>query len=420
MSDFQIIAKPSGSLCNLNCTYCYYLEKHNLYPQQNSEWHMSDDVLENFIRQYIQAQSRQVVSFIWQGGEPTLLGIDFFRRVLQLQERYRRDKHIENAFQTNGILLDDEWAEFLASNKFLVGISIDGPEEFHDAYRVDKAGQSTFARVLRGLDLLKRHGVDFNTLTVVNRHNSYAPTTVYNFLKDIGSKYIQFLPVAEMQAHEPTSDGLRLLKPYARETGSISEWSVEPEQYGHFLTTIFDEWVRKDVGKTFVQLFDVALESWVGVPQSLCVFGKECGTELVTERNGDVYSCDHFVFPDNRLGNLLDTPLVILANSSEQKRFGARKSNRLPEFCERCDVRFACNGECPKHRFVRTPSGEGGLNYLCPSYKIFFHHVAPYMQYMASQLMAQKAPANVMEWVKSTAEPAHSNSRNTTSSGNRA
>ena len=397
---FHIMAKPHGAICNLNCTYCYYLEKENLYAKGGREFRMSDGVLESYIRQFIQTQPGQQVSFAWQGGEPTLLGIPFFERVVELQEKYAGGKSVDNAFQTNGTLLDDQWGEFLARNKFLIGLSIDGPDELHDAYRLDKGGQPTHARVLRGLGFLKKHGVEFNTLTVVNRKNSYHPLKVYRFLKEIGSKYLQFIPVVEQQASAPDPNGLVLLKPYARQETQVSEWSVEPLQFGKFLSAVFDEWVRQDVGRVFVQAFDVALESWAGVPQSLCVFSPQCGQALVVEHNGDLYSCDHFVYPENKLGNILERTLQGMLHSQQQKNFGNAKEFALVSDCRQCDVRFACNGECPKHRFTTTESGEYGLNYLCAGYKHFFRHIDPYMRFMANELKTNGAPARVMEWVR--------------------
>ena len=397
---FHIMAKPHGAICNLNCTYCYYLEKENLYAKGGREFRMSDGVLESYIRQFIQAQPGQQVSFAWQGGEPTLLGIPFFERVVELQKKYASGKTVDNAFQTNGTLLDDKWGEFLARNKFLIGLSIDGPEELHDAYRVDKGGQPTHARVLRGLGFLKKHGVEFNTLTVVNRKNSYHPQKVYRFLKEIGSKYLQFIPVVEQQASTPDPNGLVLLKPYARQETQVSEWSVEPLQFGKFLSVVFDEWVRQDVGRVFVQAFDVALESWAGLPQSLCVFAPQCGQALVVEHNGDLYSCDHFVYPENKLGNILERTLQGMLHSPQQKNFGNAKELALVSDCRQCDVRFACNGECPKHRFTSTANGEYGLNYLCAGYKHFFRHIDPYMRFMANELKTNGAPARVMEWVR--------------------
>jgi uncharacterized protein len=400
MDPFHIMAKPHGPICNLDCTYCYYLEKENLYAAKGRDYRMSDTVLDSYIRQYIQSQPAQHVSFAWQGGEPTLLGVPFFERVLELQRKYADGKMIDNAFQTNGTLLDDAWGEFLARNKFLIGLSIDGPAEIHDAYRVDKGGQPTFTRVMRGLDILKKHGVEFNTLTVINRKNSYHARQVYRFLKEIGSKYLQFIPIVEQVAAQPDPNGLVLLKPYARQQTTVSEWSVEPLQFGKFLSAVFDEWVLGDVGRVFVQIFDVALESWSGLPQTLCVFAPQCGKALAVEHNGDLYSCDHFVYPENKLGNIMERAMSGLVKSPQQARFGNAKETALPSDCKTCDVRFACNGECPKHRFTTTASGEYGLNYLCAGYKHFFHHVDPYMRFMANELRKDGAPARVMEWAR--------------------
>jgi uncharacterized protein len=402
MNPFHVMAKPHGPICNLDCTYCYYLEKENLYATKGRDYRMSDTVLESYIRQYIQSQPAQHVSFAWQGGEPTLLGVPFFERVLELQKKYAGDKIIDNALQTNGTLLDDAWGEFLARNKFLIGLSIDGPAEIHDAYRVDKGGQPTFARVMHGLDTLKKHGVEFNTLTVINRKNSYHARQVYRFLKEIGSKYLQFIPIVEQVAATPDPNGLMLLKPYARQKTTVSEWSVEPLQFGKFLSTVFDEWVLSDVGRVFVQIFDVALESWSGLPQSLCVFAPQCGKALAVEHNGDLYSCDHFVYPENKLGNIMERAMSGLVNSPQQARFGSAKATSLPSDCQKCDVRFACNGECPKHRFNTTASGEYGLNYLCAGYKHFFHHIDPYMRFMANELRQDGSPARVMEWARTS------------------
>jgi len=399
MKPFHIMAKPHGPICNLDCTYCYYLEKENLYAQNGRDYRMSPSVLEAFIQQFIQAQPAQHVSFAWQGGEPTLLGIPFFERVIELQKKHAGGKSIDNAFQTNGTLLDDRWGEFLARNRFLIGISIDGPEALHDAYRLDKGGKPTHARVLSGLEILKKHGVEFNTLTVVNRKNSYHAREVYRFLKQIGSRYLQFIPVVEQVAEERDPNGLVLIKPFSRQKASVSEWSVEPLQFGKFLTDVFDEWVLSDVGKTFVQIFDVALESWSGLPPSLCVFAPTCGQAPVIEHNGDLYSCDHFVYPENKLGNILEKSIGGLLATPQQARFGSAKAI-LPSDCQQCDVRFACNGECPKHRFTATASGEYGLNYLCAGYKHFFHHIGPYMRFMADELRAQRAPARVMSWAR--------------------
>jgi uncharacterized protein len=396
---FHIMTKPTGPICNLDCKYCFYLEKEKLYPSY-SGWKMPDDVLDNYVRQYIEGQAAETISFAWQGGEPTLLGVDFFRRSVALQAKYACGKRIDNAFQTNGVLLDDEWGEFLVQNKFLVGLSIDGPRELHDRYRVDKGGQPTFERVMRGLNVLKKHGVDFNTLTVVGRHNSRQPMEVYRFLKEIGSGFMQFIPIVERIAKHPDDAGLVLIAPSATGGARVSEWSVEPLDFGNFLCTIFDEWVRHDVARYYVQIFDVALELWLGLPASLCVFRETCGSAMAMEHNGDLYSCDHFVYPENKLGNIMQSPIESLVGSPQQTKFGLDKRDTLPRYCRECDVRFACNGECPKHRFIHTPDGEAGLNYLCAGYKLFFHHIDPYMRFMANELRHRRAPANVMQWAR--------------------
>jgi uncharacterized protein len=394
---FHVMAKPTGPICNLDCKYCFYLEKENLYPGAHS-WAMPDDVLESYVRQYIQAQAAPVVTFAWQGGEPTLLGVDFFRKVVALERKYANGKRIANAFQTNGVLLNDAWAEFFLENGFLVGVSIDGPRELHDCYRVNKGGKPTFDSVMAGIGYLKKHGVEFNTLTVVNRKNSCHPLEVYRFLREAGSGYMQFIPIVERITSNPGPDGLHLITPSWSTSVEVSEWSVEPIQYGKFLCAIFDDWVRRDVGRYFVQIFDVALESWCGIPQGLCVFRETCGTALAIEHNGDLYSCDHYVYPENKLGNIMEAPLASLVESSKQREFGAAKQNSLPRYCRECEVRFACNGECPKHRFLQSPDGEPGLNYLCAGYKMFFNHIDPYMEFMAGELQNGRAPANVMHW----------------------
>jgi uncharacterized protein len=396
---FHVLTKPIGPICNLDCKYCFYLEKEVLYPD-TPKWAMPADVLESYIQQYIQQQDTNTIHFAWQGGEPTLLGVDYFRNIVALEAKYANGKRIENAFQTNGVLLNDEWGNFFAENHFLIGVSIDGPRELHDAYRVDKGGQPTFDRVMRGIGFLKKHSVAFNTLTTVHRKNSYNPLDVYRFLKENGSGYMQFIPIVERISTHTAQDGLVLVSPSFSGRARVSDWSVEPVQFGRFLSTIFDEWVRNDVGKTFVQLFDVSLEMWLGMEASLCIFRKTCGSALAVEHNGDLYSCDHFVYPENRLGNIMRQALGEMVESPQQVQFGQAKNDTLPNYCRQCEVRFACNGECPKHRFATTPDGEAGLNYLCAGYKKFFTHIGPYMQFMAAQLRQQRAPANVMEWVR--------------------
>ena len=396
---FHVMTKPIGPVCNLDCTYCFYLEKEKLYPG-TKDWAMPDEVLERYVREYIAAQPGEEAHFAWQGGEPTLLGVEFFRKVVALEQKHAGGKTIHNALQTNGTLIDDAWGEFLAKERFLVGISIDGPREMHDHYRVDKGNAPTFDRVMRGLAKLKGHGVEYNTLTVVNRYNAQFPEEVDAFLKEIGSGFMQFIPVVERAAAEPGRDGLVLIEPAIDSAGAkVTKWSVEPLQYGRFLARIFDEWVVKDVGKYYVQQFDVSLESWLGLEQSLCVFRRTCGSAMAMEHGGDLYSCDHFVYPEHKLGNVMETKLAEMAGSAQQRKFGRDKNDTLPRMCRTCDVRFACNGECPKHRFARTPDGEAGLNYLCAGYKHFFHHIDPYMRFMAAELQAGRPPANVMRLV---------------------
>lgn len=392
---FHILTKPIGPICNLDCKYCFYLEKEALYPHV-SKWSMPDDVLEAYVRQYIETQPAEVVHFAWQGGEPTLLGVDYFRRIVQLQSKYANGKRIENGLQTNGVLLNDEWGEFLSEHQWLVGISVDGPRRVHDRYRLNKGGQPTFDRVMQGMEVLKKHRVEFNTLTTVHRANSQHALEVYRFLRQNGSGYMQFIPIVERISQGTTQHGLSLVSPDFAGNATVSPWSVQPEQYGRFLCSIFDEWVRKDVGRVFVQLFDICLEIWMGMEPSLCVFRETCGSALAMEHSGDVYSCDHFVYPENKLGNIMETGLRVLVNSPQQRKFGADKNDTLPRYCRECEVRFACNGECPKHRFSTTPDGEPGLNYLCAGYKMFFNHIDPYMRFMTEELRRQRAPANIM------------------------
>jgi len=409
---FHVMAKPTGPICNLACRYCFYLEKERLYAG-TSGWAMPDEVLETFVRDYIAAQDVPVVTFAWQGGEPTLLGLDFFRRVVELQKRHAGGRRIENALQTNAVLLDDEWAAFLAEHAFLVGLSIDGPRELHDRYRVDRGGKPTFDRVMKGMETLRRHGAAFNTLTVVHRENARAPLDVYRFLKEAGSGFLQFIPIVERV--ENASGGIsagthghsfrshsdpKLAEPGVAGDGRLSAWSVDSADWGTFLCAIFGEWVRHDVGRVFVQLFDVALESWYRSEASLCIFSPTCGRALAVEHNGDLYSCDHYVFPAFKVGNIMATPIGDLVRSPAQQRFGDAKRETLPAYCRGCGVRFACHGECPKNRFLRTPGGEPGLNYLCAGYKKFFEHIDPAMRFMANELAHERPPANVMAWAQ--------------------
>ena len=395
---FHIMVKPIGAICNLNCEYCFYLEKEKLYPSEKN-WAMPYDVLEKYIKEYIQTQKVPEINIAWQGGEPTLLGIEFFKKAIQLEKKYADGRKVENAFQTNGILLNDEWCSFFAENNFLIGLSIDGPREIHNKYRVLKGGQPSFDKVMTGLGYLKKHKVEFNTLTCVQKDNSYKPLKVYEFLKEVGSRFMQFIPVVERKSLNESSE-LKLVAPSYKEEATVTDWSVEPLQYGKFLMQIFDYWVRNDVGKYFVQMFDVSLGLWHGLGSSLCVFRETCGQALAMEHNGDIYSCDHFVYPEDKLGNIMADSLNKIVDSQQQLQFAANKKTKLPKFCLDCDVRFACNGECPKNRFIKTPNGEDGLNYLCSGYEYFFHATAPYMRFMSNELAKKRPPANVMKWAK--------------------
>jgi uncharacterized protein len=404
-SAFHVLTKPIGPICNLDCKYCFYLEKERLYDP-GERWRMSDEVLDSYIRQYIEQQDVPEIFFAWQGGEPTLLGVEYFRQIVDLQRRYANGKVIHNAMQTNGTLLDDAWCEFLAAEQFLVGLSIDGPRELHDAYRVDKRQQPTFDAVMAGLQLLQKHHVEFNALTVIHRANSQKPLEMYQFLKQLGAGYLQFIPLVERK-FIADNDRLAVLQldfaePPAstNNTGAsspVTPWSVEPAQYGQFLCEIFDDWVCHDVGNVFVQIFDVALRQWMGMQPGVCVFAEKCGKAVALEHNGDLYSCDHYVYPHYKLGNLMNQSLRDMLDSAPQQQFGDAKADSLPNYCKRCEVKFACNGECPKHRFATTPDGEPGLNYLCPAYKKFFNHIDPFMKIMRDLLHHGQPPARVME-----------------------
>ena len=396
---FSVMTKPISSVCNLNCTYCYYLEKQKLYKEEH-DFRMNDKILEKYISQYILSQQVPVVNFAWQGGEPTLLNLDFFEKVIEFQQKYANGKQITNAFQTNGTRLDDDWCHFFKQYDFLVGISIDGPEHVHDHYRLTKSGQPSFSTVMHGMELLKKHQVNFNTLTVVNRKSTQHALEIYHFLKQTGSGFIQFIPIVERKAKDVTEKEIQLVDPNYPGEADVTEWSVIPEEYGKFLISIFDEWVRHDVGRQFVQIFDATLANWVGEYPGLCVFSETCGDAMVMEYNGDLYSCDHFVYPEYKLGNIMNRNIIEMVGSETQVKFGQDKLNKLPQYCLDCEYRFACHGECPKHRFTLTPDSEPGLNYLCKAYKMFFNHVHPYMQYMGDELAAKRPPANVMAWVK--------------------
>jgi uncharacterized protein len=392
---FNVIAKPVGSRCNLNCGYCYYKGKENLY-RTGMATEMSDAVLEEYTKEYIQCQQVSDITFVWQGGEPVLAGLDFYKNAVCMQQKYAGGKRISNAFQTNGTLLTDEWCRFFAGQGFLVGISIDGPGEIHNRYRMNKTGIPSYDLVMKGIDLLRKYDVEFNTLTTVNRFNQDYPVDLYRFLKQTGSRFIQFLPVVEKTALNDD----RPLNLSDNEPGNIASWSVEPMAFGNFMIAVFDEWVRNDVGRVFVQLFDATLANWVGANPGVCIYKERCGDALVIEHNGDVYACDHYVFKEYRLGNILKSSFLELLYSQTQKQFGANKRNSLPEQCKGCKWLFACHGECPKNRFSAASGRKEGGNYLCEGYTLFFSHAAPCMQFMAQQLEKKQAPANVMEWAK--------------------
>ena len=392
-----VMLKPAGAHCNLACKYCYYLEKNKLYPTAQRHL-MSDEMLEQFTREYIEAQTMNQVLFTWHGGEPLLRSIDFYRKALSLQQKYAGGRRIDNVIQTNGTLLTDEWCEFFAQNHWLVGISIDGPQPDHDHYLLTAAGKPSWKKVMQGIKLLKKHGVEWNAMAVVNAYNANHPLEFYRFFKENGCQFLQFTPIVErLTRHE---DGRTLASLADKDEISLSEASVAPEQWGNFLCAIFDEWVRKDVGKIFVEIFDCTLANWMGVSPGICAYSKECGHAGVMEHNGDVYSCDHFVFPEYKLGNIRDHSLIDMLYGEQQQEFSRLKHSSLPRQCKECDMEFACHGECPKNRFMKDKYGDSGLNYLCPGYYHYYQHVAPYMDYMKQELMAQRPPSNIMKVVQ--------------------
>ena len=392
-----VMLKPAGAHCNLACKYCYYLEKNKLYPTAQRHL-MSDEMLEQFTREYIEAQTMSQVLFTWHGGEPLLRSIDFYRKALSLQQKYAGGRRIDNVIQTNGTLLTDEWCEFFAQNHWLVGISIDGPQPYHDHYRLTAAGKPSWQKVMQGIKLLKKHGVEWNAMAVVNAYNVNHPLEFYRFFKENGCQFLQFTPIVERQTrHE---DGRTLASLADKNEIPLSEASVTPEQWGYFLSAIFDEWVRKDVGKIFVEIFDCTLANWMGVSPGICAYSKECGHAGVMEHNGDVYSCDHFVFPEYKLGNIRDHSLIDMLYGEQQQKFSRLKHSSLPRQCKECDMEFACHGECPKNRFMKDKYGDSGLNYLCLGYYHYYQHVAPYMDYMKQELMAQRPPSNIMKVVQ--------------------
>ncbi len=393
-SPLYLLAKPAGSRCNLACKYCYYLEKSKLYADSPEEV-MSDELLEKFIHDYIAAQTLPDVLFTWHGGETLMRPLSFYKRVVELQKKHAAGHRIDNCLQTNGTLLTDEWCEFFRQEGWLVGVSIDGPQEFHDEYRRNRAGRPSFQQVMRGIRLLQKHGVEWNALAVVNDFNADYPLDFYHFFKEIGCHYLQFTPIVERLEHH--SDGRTLAAVDEAGAGGLADWSITPEQWGNFLCTIFDEWVRHDVGEYFIQLFDSTLANWMGQQPGICTLAKTCGHAGAIEWNGDVYSCDHFVFPQYRLGNIRTQSLIDMMYSPRQQAFGQAKQTSLPRQCRECQYLFACNGECPKNRFCHTDDGEPGLNFLCQGYHQFFAHVAPYMDWMKRELLNQRPPAGIVD-----------------------
>lgn len=401
---FNLMVKPAGSLCNLDCSYCYYLDKSSIYGGR--EPRMTQEMLETFVRGYIEANDVDEVFFNWHGGEPLLMGLDFYRKAMEFQKRYAGGKTVHNTIQTNATLIDNDWARFFRDNAFLVGVSVDGPREIHDRFRRDKGGAPTFDRVLRGIRTLHDNGAEYNTMTTVNRRSEGHGLEVYEFLKSIGGRYMQFMPVLEHVRYPRLASGGfdRHARPYivdpSAEDSVIAPWSVSPTGFGKFMCDIFDYWVRNDVGRYFVNLFDCTLANWCGVPPGSCAYAETCGGNAIIEHNGDVYPCDHFVYPEYRVGNALETDIRTLMESAEQTRFGTDKRNSLPSTCLRCKWFFACHGECPKHRFNRTESGETGLNALCDGFRMFYSHTAPCMEKMRELLLSHQSPAGVIPWVR--------------------
>ncbi len=401
---FHLLAKPTGPICNLDCEYCFFLSKEMLYP--GDRFRMADEMLDEYIRQVLESHKTPVVNIAWQGGEPTMMGLDFFRRSVELAEQHRKPwQRIQYSIQTNGVLLNERWASFFRENGFLVGLSVDGPKELHDAYRIDKRGAGTFDRVMAGYDHLRSAGVDVNVLCTVHATNQSRGLDVYRFFRDeMGVEFVQFIPIVERTTETllpvanlgwstERTEGRPL---YTQQGTYTTDRSVDPGGYGQFLIEVFDEWVKHDVGRVYVQMFDVALANWHGEPPGLCIFSETCGLALALEHNGDLYSCDHFVEPDYLLGNINLTPMIDLVASDQQRDFGLAKRDTLPQFCLDCDVRFACHGGCPRNRFTKTQSGEEGLNYLCPSYQDFFHHIDPAMKMMSRLIKQGRAPAEIM------------------------
>lgn len=401
-----VMAKPVGARCNLACEYCYYLEKSKLYDEKAQM--MTEALLDRYVKEYIQSQTMNDVLFTWHGGEPLMRPLTFYKKSIELQTRYAEGKVITNALQTNGTLLTDEWCKFLHDNNFLVGISIDGPQEFHDEFRRTRGGGPSWAKVMKGIELLNKHNVEWNAMAVVNEFNADYPHDFYQFFKQIGAHYIQFAPIVERKitgaikashSGDEGAGGKDHLAHMRDIEGTLTDFSLSPAQWGKFLCSLFDEWVREDVGTYFIQLFDATLANWCGVQPGVCSMSDSCGHAAVMEWNGDVYSCDHFVFPDYKLGNLNRDTLVNMLYGEKQMQFSKIKQ-ALPRRCRECKWQFACHGECPKNRFVQTDEPGRPLNYLCDGYRTFFQHVAPYMDYMKQLLDKELPPANIMDAIR--------------------
>jgi len=403
---YHAMVKPVGAICNLDCTYCYYLHKQELLGS-SSKFQMSEEILEAHVRQYTQGQDWPEVVFIWQGGEPTLVGLEFFEKVVELQRKYKRpNQRIENDLQTNGSLLDEEWAKFLRKHNFLVGLSIDGPRQLHDAFRVAKDGKPTFEKVSRTVQLLHKHQVPFNSLTVVNRLNAKRPLDVYRFLRsEVKPREMQFIPCVEPKVFRsvaPQKWDPRMQPEYdspAAHPGNpdsvVTDWSVDPDDWGYFLCKVWDDWYNRDYGKVFVNLFETAVAQWMGTEAQICIYHDFCGKGVALEHDGSLYSCDHYVYPEYKLGNIQETTSSLMVFSEGQKKFGFAKSTSLTEYCRECKYLFACNGDCPKNRFIRTPSGEPGLDYLCGGLKKFWIHIDPHMKEIIARVKREQSPVPV-------------------------
>ena len=394
-SGCHVMTKPTGSTCNIDCTYCFYLEKYKLYPESKQKF-MDDETLEIFIRQQIEAQSSDTVDFAWQGGEPTLAGIEFYEKAIQLQKKYAKNKKIVNVMQTNGLLLNKAWCQLFKRNDWLIGISIDGPEELHNAYRVTRSGKGTHHKVIKAIELLKHHKIEFNILAVVNSLNVKQPEKVYKYLKSLGTPHIQFIPLVEREDTNAESNEIRLIGPDFVRQAQVTKWSVPSLQYGEFLSRIFDIWVKNDIGKVFVQIFETTLATTCGYPAQVCIFSEKCGHAFALEANGDLYNCDHYVYPEHKLGNIHEQSITTMNNSDHANQFGEDKKDKIAEDCKTCAFLEQCHGDCPKHRFIASSTGEHNLSYFCEGLFYFFKHSAPYMKTMKGLLETQQSPALLM------------------------